>query len=114
MSKITKVSVLDKSVVYIYMHSENTKKRAANDILSYHKHYLNKFNNEINILSKKDKSYVIDRHYIEISKAFIKEGRFIKGLLWLIKTSNIFNSIIIVTNQSLKYLFLRRKPNLTP
>lgn len=112
-AKITKISVVNTALVYIFMHSGNLIHRPAKNIMTYHMQYLKKFQKDIEELDKKSKVDIIDKHYIEISKGFIKEKKLYKGLLWILKTTNPLKSICIIIKHSLKYLLLRRKRNLT-
>jgi len=114
-SKMTEISVATSSKTNINMHDGNIKHRPAADILEYHKHFLQTFQSDINQCGRINKQYILDQHYIKISKSYIKEKNFIKGLMWSFRTSNPIKSSTIIISDFIKYILnLKLKKAIVP
>lgn len=102
-SKYTKVSVAISSIVYINMHIDNLRTRKAESILNYHMQYLNAFEEDIIKMDKISQTYIYNRHFTDIAKAFIKNGKIFIGLQWILKTKKPFKTTGIILKDSIKY-----------
>lgn len=107
----TKISIADSALSFIYMHQENTKKRAAREIESHHIHFLNKFKKEIDKQSKKNKKYIFNQHNLKIAKAYLKEQRYLKCIKYLFSTTNPIKFSLILAIDLLRYLLNNRFKN---
>lgn len=110
-SKATEISVVPKILANIYMHKENTMKKDANYLRDNRMHFVHSFWEDINKLEKHKRDRVLDVHYAEIAKAYMKQYLFLDAIQWIVRTSNPFKCICIVGHDALVHFTDRWEAN---
>lgn len=112
-SKYTNISVVKESLVNIFMHIENTRTKSGKNIETYRLHFIDTFKDDILRMKIADKKFVIDKHYKEIAKAYIKNKDIFNALKWIFKTSNPFYVVWDIYKDSMKYVSKKKIANTT-
>lgn len=110
-SKATEICVVPKILVNIYMHKENTMKKDAHYLRDNRIHFVDTFWEDINKLEKQKKDRVLDVHYVEIAKAYMKQYLFLDSVQWILKTSDPLKSLCKVGHDALVHLTDRWEAN---
>jgi glycosyltransferase involved in cell wall biosynthesis len=109
--KKSKISIVNESLSNIYMHNNNLKVVPAKKIEQHVMHYINTFIEDIQKFDKPDRCFILDRHYLGIAKAYIKNKKFISSIKWILKTSNPLKTINNIRTDIKNYLNTKREPN---
>ena len=104
-SKETRISVVPCKLVNIFMHADNLSVKSGENIEKYRLHYVNKFLDDIMSLPDADRRSILNRHYVEIAKAYIKNKNFSKAFHWVFQTTNPMASIRCVVREGFHFLF---------
>ncbi len=110
-SKVTEICVVPKILVNIYMHKENTMKKDANYLRDNRMHFVNTFREDINKLEECKKDRVLDVHYVEIAKAYMKQCLFLDSIRWISRTSNPLKGFYKVGHDALVHFTDRWEAN---
>lgn len=103
-SKVTKIAVCDSVLVNIRMHESNTAIPDARKIEANRLHYIETFKTDIESFGHEIKTEILNAHFLQIAKGYLKNRRILKYVKWIFKTSNPIIYICKSIYDGMKYL----------
>lgn len=112
-SKYTNISIVKKSNVNIFMHVENMRIKSAKNLETYRLHFITTFKDDISNMGVSDRIFIMDKHFKEIAKAYLKNKDIFSALKWIFKTSNPLYVGWAIYKDSIRYISQKKIANTT-